>query len=247
MASGAHGPPWAPEAPSCAAGSAHVRPGPAVDGSAGSHVTDAEFGGELAVSQALCPACPHFSHFPAGQFGPGITLAGGAIVVAVAFAASRLESDPEVITGRIDRRPILGRPTAIGARVTAGRPAGLFHPVVPPGVGGVWCLPGGLGELVSAHAGAAAVVAADHGECPAHRAALLLVFGRAPGAPARFGVTGDKRAEARNDLVTAVAPAPCCPVASAVRAELLHFGDDGEPAVFVPRVDDMPHDPDGKC
>src|SRR5215471_20889536 len=226
-------------------GSAHVRPGPAVDGRAGGHVADAEFGAELPVSQALCPACPQFPYFSAGQFGPGIALAGSAVVVTMAFAASRLESDPEVIAGRIDRRPILGWPTAIGARVIAGRSAGFGHPAMPPGVGGVRCLPGGPGELVPARAGAAAVVAADHGECPADRAALLLVFGRAPGAPARLGVAGDKRAEARGDLVAAIAPAPGRPVAPAVRAERLHFGDDGEPAVFFPRIDDVPHDPDG--
>jgi hypothetical protein len=60
-----------------------------------------------------------------------------------------------------------------------------------------------------------------------------------------LGVAGDKRAEARDYLVAAIAPAPGCPVAPAIRAELSHFGNDGEPAVFVSRVDYVPHDPDG--
>src|SRR4029077_1931505 len=170
------------------AGSAHVCPCLAVDGCAGGHVADAEFGGELPVSQAICPSCSQFSYFSAGQLGPGVILADSAVVVAVASAAPGLESGPDVIARRIYCRPVLGRLTAVSAGVAAGRPLGFVHAVVPHGIGRVGCLPGGLGELVSAFAGATAAVAPDHGSRPAHRAALLLVFGRAPRAPARLGI-----------------------------------------------------------
>jgi hypothetical protein len=175
---------------------------------------------------------------------PGVTLADSAVMVAVAFAAPRLESDPDVIAGRIDCRPVLGGFTAINAGVAAGRTPGLGHAVVPHVMGRVGCPPGGPGQLVSARAGAAALAAPDHGHRSAHRAALVLVFGRAPRAPARLGIACGKRADARGGFFAAVAPAQGCPVASPVRRELVHFPDDGEPAVFVSRVDDVLHDPD---
>ena len=78
-------------------GSAHVRPGFAVDGRAGRRVADAEFGGELPVSKAGGPACPQFPYFSAGQLGSWITVANGTVIVAVAAAAPRLESGPDVI------------------------------------------------------------------------------------------------------------------------------------------------------
>jgi hypothetical protein len=221
-----------------------VRPGLAVDGRAGRHVADAEFGGQLPVRQAVCPACPQFPYLSAGQLGPWVTLADGAVMVAVAAAAPWLESGPDVIAGWVGRRPVLGGFTAVNAGVTAGRSPGFRNAAVPHGVGRFGCLPGGPGELVSARAGATAAVAPDHGECSAHRAALLLVFGRAPGAPARLGIACYKRADARDAFFAAVAPADGCPVASPVRGGLRHFPDNGEPAVSVAPIDDVPHDPD---
>jgi hypothetical protein len=221
-----------------------VRPGLAVDGRAGRHVADAEFGGELPVRQAVCPACPQFPYLSAGQLGPWVTLADGAVMVAVATAAPWLESGPDVIARWVGRRPVLGGFTAVSAGVAAGRSPGFRNAAVPHGVGRVGCLPGGPGELVSARAGATAPVAPDHGEFSAHRAAPLLVFGRATGAPARLGIACRKRADARGGFFAAVASAESCPVAPPVRGGLWHFPDDGEPAVFVARIDDVPHDPD---
>jgi hypothetical protein len=116
--------------------------------------------------------------------------------------------------------------------------------VVPHGIGRAWCLPGGPGQLVPARAGATAVIAPDNGECSADRAALLLIFGRATGASTGLGIACVKRADARGGFFSAVAPAKSCPVACPVRSGLLHFPDHGEPAVSVPRVDDVPHDSD---
>src|SRR5215475_14782999 len=203
-----------------------MRPGLAVDGRAGRHVADAEFGGELPVRQAVRPACPQFPYLSAGQLGPWVTLADRAVMAAVATAAPWLESGPDVIAGWVGRRPVLGGFTAVNARVAAGRSPGFRNAAVPHGVGRVGCLPGGPGELVPARAGATAAVAPDHGECPAHRAALLLVFGRAPGAPARLGIACRKRADPRGGFFTAVAPAPGCLVASRVRGDLRHFPED---------------------
>jgi hypothetical protein len=221
-----------------------VRPGFAVDGRAGRCVADAEFGGELPVSQAVGPARPKLPYFSAGQLGSWITVANGAVIVAVAAAAPRLESGPDVIAGRIDRGPILCGFTAISAGVTAGRPPGFGHATVPYGIGRVCCLQGGPGQLISTRAGTAAAAPADHGERSADRAALSLVFGRATRASARLGIARVKRADPRGDFCSAVAPAQGCPVSSPVRGELLHFPYDGEPAVFVSRVDNAPHDSD---
>jgi hypothetical protein len=175
---------------------------------------------------------------------PGITVADSAVMVAVASAAPRLESDPDVIARWMDCRPVLGGLTAVNAGVAAGRSPGFLNAVVPHVIGRVWCLPGGPGQLVSASAGATAAAAPDHGQRSADRAALLLVFGRSPRAPARLGIACVKRADAGSGFFAAVAPAQGCPVASPVRGGLRHFPDDGEPAVFVPRVDDVPHNPD---
>jgi hypothetical protein len=87
------------------------------------------------------------------------------------------------------------------------------------------------------------VVTPDHGDSSAHRAALLLIFGRAPRAPPRLGIARVKRTDARSNFFAAIAPTQGRSVASLVRSDLLHFLDDGEPAVFVPWIDDMPHDP----
>ena len=74
----------------------------AVDGRAGGHVADAEFGAELPVGQAFGPAGPQFPYFSAGQLGPRVALADGAVVIAVASAAAWLESGLEVVAGRIE-------------------------------------------------------------------------------------------------------------------------------------------------
>src|SRR5262249_11769757 len=86
-----------PGSPSRRAGSAHVRPGLTVDGRAGGHVADAEFGGQLAVRQPVCPAGSQLPAPHAGQLGPPVTLADRAVIVAVAFAAPGLESNPDVV------------------------------------------------------------------------------------------------------------------------------------------------------
>jgi hypothetical protein len=153
-----------------------MRPCPAVDGGAGRHIADAEFGGQLPEGHAVGPARPQLSHFLLGQLGPGVTLADCAVIVAMAFPAPWLESDPEVVDGGIDRRPVLSWLTAINAGVSAGRAAGLLDALVPCGIGRVGGLPGGTGQLVSADPGAALTVAADHGERPADRAVFPLVF-----------------------------------------------------------------------
>src|SRR5215831_10952743 len=177
------------------AGSVYVRPCFAVDGRAGGDVADAEFGGELPVGQAIGPACPQLPYFSAGQLGPRVALADGAVIITVASAAAWLESGLEVIAGRIGRRPVLGWVTAIGAGVAAGRSPGFGHAAVAHVIGGVCGLPGGPGQLVSARAGAAFTAAPDHCERPAHRAVLFLVFGRAARASARPGPAGDKRGD----------------------------------------------------
>src|SRR5579862_4315788 len=87
--------------------SGHVRPRLAVDGRAGGHVADAEFGGKLPVGHAVRPPGPQLPYLPGGQLGPGVTLTGAAVIGAVAFPAPRLESYPDVIAGGIDRRPVL--------------------------------------------------------------------------------------------------------------------------------------------
>ena len=156
-----------------------MRPGPAIDRRAGGYVADAEFGGHLPVGQAVGPACPQFPDFVVGQLGPGVTRAGSAVIAAVAFPAPWLESAPDVAAGGIDRRPVLGGFTAINAGVSAGGPAGFVNTFVPYVIGRNCGLPGGPGQLVSARAGAASVVAPDHGEHTADRAVLLLVFGLA--------------------------------------------------------------------
>src|SRR5215467_9052159 len=170
------------------AGSVYVRPCFAVDGRAGGHVADAEFGGELPVGQAVGPACPQLPYFSAGQLGPRVALADGAVIIAVASAAAWLESGLEVVAGRIGRRPVLGRVTAIGAGVAAGRSPGFGHAAVPHVIGRVGGLPGGPGQLVSARAGAAFAVAPDQRKRFAHWAVPFLVFGRAARAFARLGI-----------------------------------------------------------
>src|SRR5215472_12397096 len=83
--------------------SVHMGPCFAVDGRAGCHVADAEFGGELPVSQAVGPAGPEFPYLPGGQLGPSVALADSAVIEAVASAAPWLESGLDVIAGRVDR------------------------------------------------------------------------------------------------------------------------------------------------
>ena len=117
---------------------------------------------------------------------------------------------------------------------------------MPDGVGRVCCLPDVPGQLVSARAGAALVVAPDHGQHSADRAGLLLVFGLAARAPARLSIARLKRADARGDLFSAVASAQRCPVAPAVRSGLLHFADDGESPVSLASFDNVPHNTECK-
>ena len=81
--------------------SSDVPPCLAIDGRPGGHVADAEFGGQLPESQSLCPPGSQLPHSFVCQRGPGIALADGAVVVAVAFPAPRLESDPYVVAGWI--------------------------------------------------------------------------------------------------------------------------------------------------
>src|SRR5205823_848986 len=118
---------------------------------------------ELPVGEAVCPACPQFPYFSTGQLGPWIALPDGAVMVAVAAAAPRLESGPDVVAGRIDRGPVLRWVAAVHAGIAAGGSPGFGHAVVPCGIGRAGCLLSGLCQLVSACAGATAAVAADHG------------------------------------------------------------------------------------
>src|ERR1700749_722166 len=112
-------------------------PRPAVDSRPAGYVADAEFGGELPVGHAVCPACPQLPDLVVGQLGPGMALAGRAVIRTVALPASWLESGLDVITAGIDRRPVLGRPAAVSTGVAAGRPASFADPVVPPRIGRV--------------------------------------------------------------------------------------------------------------
>jgi len=226
--------------------SRHVRPCLAIDRRAGRRVADAEFGGQLLVGQAVGPACPQLSYSFVGQLGPGVALADRAVIGAVAFPASRLESDLDVIAGGIDCRPVLGGPTAINAGVAAGRAAGFPHALVPYVIGRVCCLPGPPGQLVPARAGAALVVAPDHGERSADRAVLLLVSGLTARASARLGIACLKRADARGDFFSAVASTQRRPVVPAILSGLLHFPDDGESPVPFASFDDVPHNPECK-
>lgn len=59
------------------------------------------------------PPGPQLPDFPAGQLGPGVTLAGTTVIAAMTLPAPWLESDPDVIAEGIDRRPVLRRFTAI--------------------------------------------------------------------------------------------------------------------------------------
>ena len=112
-------------------------------------------------SQSLCPPGSQLPHSFVCQRGPGIALADGAVVVAVAFPAPRLESYPDVIAGGIDRRPVLRGLAAIDAGVSAGRPADFLDAVVPYVIGRACSLARASGQLVAARAGAAFVVAPD--------------------------------------------------------------------------------------
>ena len=194
-----------------------MRPGLAVDSGAGGYVADAEFGGQLPVGHAFGSACPQLSDFLVGQLGPGVTLADCAVIGAVAFAAPWLEPDPDVVARGIDRRPVLGRFPAVNTCVTAGWAAGFVNALVPYVIGRVYCLPGGSSQLVSACAGAASVVAPDHGECSADRAMSLLIFGLAARASARLRTAGLKGGNAGRGFLPAVAPAEGRPVAFPVR------------------------------
>jgi len=129
-----------------------VRPCPAVDSRVGRYVADAEFAGQLLVSQAIRPPRPQLPHFLGGQLGPGISLADRAIMATVAFAASRLKSDPDVIAGRIGRGPVLGPAAAINALVIAGRPAGFLDTVMPDVIRRAFRPQSGAGQFVPAGA-----------------------------------------------------------------------------------------------
>jgi hypothetical protein len=143
--------------------SSDVPPCLAVDSCPGGHVADVEFGGQLPVSQSFGPAGAQFPYSLVGQRGPGVALADGAVMVAVAFAAPGLESGSDIAAGWIDRRPVFSRFTAINTGVTAGWAKGFVDALVPYVIGGVCGLAGDTSELVSARAGAASVVAPDYG------------------------------------------------------------------------------------
>src|SRR5215471_16755207 len=98
-----------------------------------------------------------------------MTFADGAVIAAVAFPAPRLEPGPDVITGGIGRRPVLGGPAAINAGVIAGRPPGFLNPVVQHVSGRVSRLPGGPGQLVPARPRAGPAITPDRGQNPAGR------------------------------------------------------------------------------
>jgi hypothetical protein len=72
--------------------SSDVPPCLAVDSCPGGHVADVEFGGQLPVSQSFGRAGAQFPYSLVCQGGSGVALADGAVVVAVAFPAPRLES-----------------------------------------------------------------------------------------------------------------------------------------------------------
>lgn len=88
------------------------------------------------------------------------------------------------------------------------------------------------------------MIAPDHGQRSADGAASPPGLGLAARASAGSGIARLKRADARGDFFPALAPAQDRPVAPAVRSGLLHLGDNEKFPVFVPLVDDMPHDPD---
>ena len=118
----------------------------------GRYVADAEFIGQLPVSQAVRPPRPQLCYFPGGQLGLGIPLADCAVVAAMAFPASRLESDPDVIAEGIGGGPVLGLAAAINALAVAGRPPGFPDTVMPYVVRRAFRPQGGTGQLVSARA-----------------------------------------------------------------------------------------------
>ena len=221
-----------------------MRPRPSVDSRVGRYVADAEFAGQLLVSQAIRPPRPQLPHFLGGQLGPGISLADRAIVATVAFAAPRLESDPDVIAGGVGRGPVLGPAAAINAPVIAGWPAGILDTVMPDVIRGPFRPQGGTGQLVPAPARAAPAIPPDPGEPPADRAPLPFVSGFPARAPARPRVTRHKRAKGGCQLVSAVALAQDSPVSSPADRGLPHFGDDGEFPVFLAGLDGMLHNSD---
>ncbi len=222
-----------------------VRPRPAVDSGVGRYVADTEFTGQLPVRQAVRPPRSQLSHFLGCQLGAGAPLADRTVVAAVAFAASGLESDPDVIAGPIGGGPVLGRAAAINAAVVTGRPAGLLHTVMPDVIGRSFGPQGDAGQLVAAGAGTAPAVPPDPGPAPADGAPLPLIF-RAPArAPARPRITRHKGAESGRQLAAAVAPAPDSPVALSAGRNLPHFPDDGEFPIFFAGIDGVLHNCDG--
>jgi pimeloyl-ACP methyl ester carboxylesterase len=165
--------------------SGDVRPRPAVDSRVGRHVADAEFTGQLPVSQAGRPPRPQLPYFLGGQLGPGISLADRAVITAMAFPAPRLESDPNVIAGGIGSGPVLSLAAAINAPVVAGWPAGFLNTAMPDVIRRAFCAQGSTGQLVSARAGTAQMVSPDPGEPPADQAPLPFILGPPARAPAR--------------------------------------------------------------
>ena len=109
---------------------------------------------------------------------PGGYRADSAVIAAVAFAAPGWNlARMSPLEGLTVDQSWAGSPQSAQAYRLAGR--GLLNALVPYVIGRVGGLPGGPGQLVSARAGAASVVAPDHGEHAADRAVLLLVSGLA--------------------------------------------------------------------
>jgi hypothetical protein len=221
--------------------SSYVSPRPAVNGRVGRYVTDAEFIGQLTVSQPVRPSRPQLPHFSGGQLSPGVPLPNGAIIATMTFPAPWLESDPDVIAGGIGRRPVLSVPAAINARVIAGRSPGLRDPVVQYVIRGVSRLPGGAHEPVTARARAGPAAAPDHGRIPADRAALPLVSGLPARAAARPGIARDQRTDGGRGLVPAVTAADSGTRCLAVWCGCTHFPDDSQPPEPIPWPDDVPY------
>ena len=221
-----------------------VRPCRAVDSSVGRYVADAEFTGQLPVRQAIRPPRSQLSHVLGCQLGARAPLADGTVVTAVAFAAPRLESAPDVIAGPIGGGPVLGLAAAINAPVVTGRPADFLNTVMPHVIGRCFRPQGGAGQLVAAGTGTAPAVPPDPGTTPADRAPLPFIF-RAPArASARPRITRYKGAESGRQLAAAVAPAPDSPVALSAGRNLPHFPDDGELPIFFARIDGVLHNCD---